>query len=70
MLAPLKTLISVLTPLGWIPRFKTELKRVGNIPDLRNSDQMEENNLPSFITGGDISADGTKIFLRNSKSMF
>ena len=50
--------------------FKTELKRVGNIPDLRNSDQMEESNLPSFITGGDISTDGTKIFLRNSKSMF
>ena len=47
-----------------------ELKRVGNIPQTTNKDQMTEEDLSTFITGGDISTDGTKVFLRNSNSMY
>ena len=48
--------------------FETELKRVGNIPTLSISNLVEEDDLPNFVTGGDITTDGTRIFLRNSKS--
>ena len=48
--------------------FETELKRVGTIPTLSISNRVEEDNLPNFVTGGDITTDGTRIFLRNSKS--
>ena len=50
---------------------KTKLERVGNIPSsVKDEDQLKSNNLPGFITGGDISPDGTKIFLRNEDRMF
>ena len=48
--------------------FETELKRVGYIPTLGTSNRVEEDNLPNFVTGGDITTDGTKIFLRNLNS--
>ena len=47
---------------------KTKLERVGNIPS-SVKDQLKRNDLPGFITGGDISPDGTKIFLRNEDRM-
>ena len=47
-----------------------ELQRVGNIPQSADDDKTMEESLSTFITGGDITRDGTKVFLRNSNSMF